>query len=59
MKGTVGLAFILLLVLMFLIYYQGLGSDLGAVSSLGTNWFYALSGRSSQGVPANYPTTAK
>jgi hypothetical protein len=59
MNAPIGLAFILLIVLMFLIYYQGLIADLGAVQSLGTNWSYALTGRSSTGVPSNYPTTAK
>lgn len=56
MKGTIGLAFILLMTFMFLIYYVGLRSDLGAVSSLATGVGYAYSGRTASGQPVNYPT---
>lgn len=55
MKAPLGLAFILLLVLIGVAYYQGLVADLGAVSTLGTNWSYALTGRNASGAFQGYP----
>jgi hypothetical protein len=59
LKNTIALAFTLLLVLMLLVYYQGLQADAGAVGSTVTNWGYMLTGRNGQGGFSSYPATAK
>ena len=55
MRGTIGLAFALLVILMLLAYYKGLQGDLSAVQALGTSWSYALTGRNQSGVFQSYP----
>lgn len=49
MNSSIGLAFILLLVLIGVSYYTGLVNDINAVSGLGSSWAGALVGLNPKG----------
>ena len=55
MKGTIALAFILLLVLILAAYYVGVTSDATAIGGQVLNLVYGVSGRTTSGAFAGYP----
>lgn len=56
MKGTIALAFILLLVLILAAYTTGVVSDANAIGGQALNLVYGISGRTTAGQFAGYPS---
>lgn len=56
MNTTIVLAFVTMIVLMALVYYVGLKSDVGAVSSAVNSFGQTFTGRTASGAFAGYPT---